>query len=119
MKLYTLLFSILMLVNGKPTLAADIKTNDELAIYVCEKYSEEDCQDAKKFMTIIESRAAAKRIVKQLSGSLKLVADAQVHFSKKTKVIYVNLEDLQNSIYVKSQTTYTRSGQFSAWKKQG
>ena len=115
---YLLLVSLLLAnTSPMPLLAKDTMTNDELAKNICETRSKKDCKDAKRFMKIIESRKAAKRIVKQLSGSAKLVAEAQVHFSKKTKVIYVSLEDTINGVYIKSETTYTRSGQFSSWKK--
>ena len=99
------------------SMAADVLTNDELTAQICETRSKNDCKDTKRFMKVIESRKPAKRIVKELSGSAKLVADVQLHFSKKTKVIYVSFEDLTNSVYVKSQTTYTRSSQFSSWNK--
>lgn len=99
------------------SMATDILTNDELAAKICETRSKKDCKDTKKFMKVIESRKPAKRMVRELSGSAKLVADVQVHFSKTTKVIYVSFEDLINSVYEKSQTKYTRSGQFSSWSK--
>lgn len=115
---YCLLFALVIATAlSMPLLAADVMTNDELVKNICETRTKQDCKDAKKFMKGIESRKAAKRIVKQLTGSAKLVAEAQVHFSKKTKVIYVSFEDTINSVYVKSETTYTRSSQFGAWKK--
>ena len=115
---YLLILTLLIAIApSMPLLAADVITNDELAKNICETRSKQDCKDAKKFMKVIESRKAAKRILKQLSGSAKLVAEAQVHFSKKTKVIYVSFEDTINSVYIKSETTYTRSSQFGSWKK--
>jgi len=116
-KFQTLILSALMLITTKPALAADIKTNDELASWVCETRTEQDCKDAKNFMKVIESRKPAQRMRKQLSGTAALVGEVQVHFSKKTKVIYVQYEDTGSSTYEKAQTTYTRSSSFGSWKK--
>ena len=117
MKFQTLILSALMLIIAKPAFAADIKTNDELASWVCETRTEQDCKDAKNFMKVIESRKPAQRMRQQLLGTVVLVGEVQVHFSKKTKVIYVQYEDTGSSTYDKAQTTYTRSSAFGSWKK--
>ena len=117
MKFQTLILSALMAITAKPTLAAEIKTNDELALWVCETRTEQDCKDAKNFMKVIESRKPAQRMRKQLSGTAALVGEVQVHYSKKTKVIYVQYEDTGSSTYEKAQTTYTRTSAFGSWKK--
>ena len=117
MKFQTLILSALMAITAKPTLAAEIKTNDELALWVCETRTEQDCKDAKNFMKVIEGRKPAQRMRKQLSGTAALVGEVQVHYSKKTKVIYVQYEDTGSSTYEKAQTTYTRSSAFGSWKK--
>ena len=112
-----LMLTAMIGLNSKPALAADIKTNDELASWVCETRTERDCSDAKKFMKVIESRKPANRMRKQLSGTAALVGEVQLHYSKKTKVIYVQYEDTGSSTYEKAQTTYTRSSAFGSWKK--
>ena len=117
MKFQTLILFALGLIIAKPAFAADIKTNDELALWVCETRTEQDCNDARKFMKVIESRKPAQRMRKQLSGTAALVGEVQVHYSKKTKVIYVQYEDTGSSTYDKAQTTYTRSSKFGSWKK--
>ena len=117
MKFQTLILFALGLIIAKPAFAADIKTNDELASWVCETQTEQDCKDAKNFMKVIESRKPAQRMRQQLSGTVVLVGEVQVHFSKKTKVIYVQYEDTGSSAYDKAQTTYTRSSAFGSWKK--
>ena len=117
MKFCTLILSVLILMNVSPIVAADIKTNDELALWICETRGKQDCKDAKIFMKVMESRKPANRMRKQLSGGVVLIGEAQLHFSKKTKVIYVQFEDLKNSMYEKAQTTYTRNNSYSSWKK--
>lgn len=119
MKLQTLILSTLVMIASSPAMAAEIKTNDELALWVCETRTEQDCKDAKNFMKVIESRKPAQRMRKQLSGTAVLVGEVQVHYSKKTKVIYVQYEDTGSSTYEKAQTTYTRNSTFGSWKKSG
>ena len=97
--------------------ANDVKTNDQLAEWICETRTQQDCKDAKNFMKVIVNCKAAQRMRKNLSGTAVLVGEVQVHFSKKTKVIYVQFEDHGTSTYEKSQTTYTRNSSFSSWKK--
>lgn len=55
--------------------------------------------------------------MKAVSGTAALVGEVQVHYSKKTKVIYVQYEDNGSSTYEKAQTTYTRTSAFGSWKK--
>ena len=44
MKFQTLILFALGLIIAKPAFAADIKTNDELALWVCETRTEQDCK---------------------------------------------------------------------------
>lgn len=108
---------VVMFVCVQPLDANEIKTGDDLAQYICENRSTSDCEKARKFLKLMETRKPAKRMLMELSGSEKLIGEAREHFNKKSRFIKFSLEDTINGVWEQAETEYTRGSQWEKWTK--
>ena len=115
MRLIFTLFFVFFCVS--PLAADEIKTGDDLARYICENRWPSDCEKARKFLKLMESRKPAKRMLIELSGTEKLLGEAREHFNKKSRFIKFSLEDTINGVWEQAETEYTRNSQWKQWIK--